>query len=122
MLRETEFPAWQTPEQRKATAEIRARHDAATRLRCNLFRFWRVCRDKPCRRAQTCVGDMHKCFERHWRALSEEERQWLRAWLVALAEGKTPGEAARFADAEAARFAAFTEKLRAQAGAGTLPA
>jgi len=119
MQREREFPSWQTPEQRKATAKLRAEHDAMARFKCNLFRFWRVCRDKRCRRARGCAGDMHACFRRHWDALTEEERQWGRALLAALAQGNTMRQAIAAADAERARYRAFQEKLRPLAsGAG----
>jgi len=29
---------------------------------CTLFRFWRSCRHKPCRRARACTGDPHRCL------------------------------------------------------------
>jgi hypothetical protein len=109
------FAPWQTPEQRQFQAKLRAEDDAMARFKCNLFRFWRACHEKRCRRARTCAGDMHACFEHHWRALTEEERQWGRALLAALAAGNTIEAAIDAADAEAARFAAFAEKLRTQA-------
>jgi hypothetical protein len=47
--------------------EFRARFDAekanVQRRYCTLFRFWRSCRFKPCRRARTCKGDQHECLK-----------------------------------------------------------
>ena len=31
---------------------------------CNLFRFWRGCRDKNCRRHRRCCGDAGDCLAR----------------------------------------------------------
>jgi hypothetical protein len=30
---------------------------------CNLFEFWRACRDKRCRRALRCCGDANECLK-----------------------------------------------------------
>ena len=30
---------------------------------CNLFEFWRACRDKRCRRALRCCGDASECLK-----------------------------------------------------------
>ena len=30
---------------------------------CTLFRFWRTCRLKPCRRERACKGDQHECLK-----------------------------------------------------------
>jgi hypothetical protein len=47
--------------------EYRARFDAeklaVQRHYCTLFRFWRSCRHKPCRRARACAGDPHACLQ-----------------------------------------------------------
>jgi hypothetical protein len=48
--------------------EFRARFDAEkARVRrhyCTLFRFWRTCRSKPCRRMRACMGDPSACLKR----------------------------------------------------------
>ena len=39
----------------------------AARLRrhsCNLFKFWRDCRDRRCRRYLRCCGDTNECLKR----------------------------------------------------------
>lgn len=47
--------------------EFRARFEAAKALvqrhYCTLFRFWRNCRHKPCRRERACEGDPHQCLK-----------------------------------------------------------
>jgi hypothetical protein len=48
--------------------EYQARYDAAAavarRQYCDIFKFWRGCRFKPCRRAKTCRGDPSHCLQR----------------------------------------------------------
>jgi hypothetical protein len=48
--------------------EYQARYDAAAevaqRQYCDIFKFWRGCRYKPCRRAKTCRGDSSHCLQR----------------------------------------------------------
>jgi hypothetical protein len=46
--------------------EWQARYDAAitivARKYCDMFKFWRDCRYKPCRSARRCVGDARDCL------------------------------------------------------------
>ncbi len=72
-----------------------------------------ICREKSCRRAQSCVGELYPCFKRHWPLVPEEKKNWFRAFIKAWAGGATKQEAARIADAEKERLAA----LLAAAGA-----
>ena len=48
--------------------EYQARFNAAgaqaQREYCNIFKFWRACRYKPCRRAGACRGDQLACLKR----------------------------------------------------------
>jgi hypothetical protein len=48
--------------------EYQARFNAAgaqaQREYCNIFKFWRACRYKPCRRAGACRGDQRACLKR----------------------------------------------------------
>jgi hypothetical protein len=48
--------------------EYQARRNAAAevarRQYCDIFKFWRGCRHKPCRRAKTCRGDPSHCLQR----------------------------------------------------------
>jgi len=47
--------------------EFRARFEAEkaalARHYCTLFRFWRGCRFKPCRRERACMGDAPECLK-----------------------------------------------------------
>jgi hypothetical protein len=103
LKRKREFHPEQTTEQRKIQEKMWARQDAGTRTICNWFQFWRICREKPCRRAQSCSGDMHDCHARHWPLVPEDLKNWFRAALKALAAGHSPEEAARIAQGEEAR-------------------
>ena len=48
--------------------EFRARFEAeklrVQRHYCTLFKFWRTCWSKPCRRARACAGDPGACLAR----------------------------------------------------------
>ena len=56
--------------------QYQARYDAAAevaqRQYCDIFKFWRGCRYKPCRRAKTCRGDSSHCLQRGRRSLSPD--------------------------------------------------
>jgi hypothetical protein len=49
-------PQWQ--------ARYNAAAEVAQRQYCDIFKFWRGCRYKPCRRAKTCRGDSLLCLKR----------------------------------------------------------
>jgi hypothetical protein len=49
-------PQWQ--------ARYNAAAEVAQRQYCDIFKFWRGCRYKPCRRAKTCRGDSTLCLKR----------------------------------------------------------
>jgi hypothetical protein len=56
--------------------EWQARHDAAcaivARKYCDMFKFWRTCRYKPCRSARRCRGDQGVCLESRWDSVPYE--------------------------------------------------
>jgi hypothetical protein len=60
---------------------------------CNLFKFWRACRDKRCRRHLRCCGDTSACLKRRIGEISRtaqfEARQ---AVLVATPHNAGPAE------------------------------
>jgi len=86
------FSENQTPEQRKAHAANWRREDERRRTINNAFGFWRICSKPVCRRNRTCSHDMHACFERHWRPIPEDQKEWVRGAIVAKSGGAT-GEA-----------------------------
>jgi hypothetical protein len=55
-------------EEKLTGQEWQARYNAAAevarRQYCDIFKFWRGCRYKPCRRAKTCRGDSSHCLQR----------------------------------------------------------
>lgn len=57
-----------TFEEHLTREEFRARFDAekarVQRHYCSLFKFWRTCRSKPCRRLRACMGDPSGCLAR----------------------------------------------------------
>jgi hypothetical protein len=65
-----------TLEDRLTQEEFRARFEAekveVARHYCVLFRLWRRCPSKPCRRDRACVGDAVACLRRGARAVPRE--------------------------------------------------
>ena len=45
------------------SARFAAERARLQRHYCNLFKFWRACRDKRCRRALRCCGDASECLK-----------------------------------------------------------
>jgi hypothetical protein len=98
-----QFPQ-QTREQKEWQARRNAEHAAMRRCQCNLFQFWRICRQRSCQRARGCKGDSVACLDRGWRLLPEDIKVWYRAAAVALSAGHTAQEAHDAGVAEMARF------------------
>jgi hypothetical protein len=76
--------------------EWQRRHDAAcaivARKYCDMFKFWRDCKYKPCRNARRCRGDQGACLE---------SRCWTVPYAAGIAAHKqmiadTPADADRF--------------------------
>jgi hypothetical protein len=78
-------------------AEWQARHDAAcaivARKYCDMFKFWRDCRYKPCRSARRCSGDQGACLQSRWTSIPYEAGVAAHRQMTA----ETPREADRFA-------------------------
>jgi hypothetical protein len=69
----------------------------AARLRrhyCNLFKFWRACRDKRCRRYVRCCGDSNECLKRRIDEIPRMEQFQARQAVMA-ATPKQAGPAER---------------------------
>jgi len=57
----TKAPNQTTPEQ--YAARFNAEKAALQRAYCGIFKFWRSCPHKPCRKARACRGDAHACLK-----------------------------------------------------------
>src|SRR4029078_7317318 len=96
-----------------------ANQPLASRTRSTKLGFFRACSQKPCRRAQVCVGDGKACFDRWWDHVYPEVKALTRALYYALHQGVPDEEARRRADAAAdewhRRFMAgeFSDEARA---------
>jgi len=109
------FSENQTPEQRKAHAAHWRREDARRRAINNAFQFWRICSKPVCRRNRTCSHDMHACFERRWRAIPEDQKEWLRGAIVAKHGGANGDAVLRAADARRVEYLQLQERQNAGA-------
>ena len=109
------FAEGQTPEQRKAHAASWRREDERRRTINNAFGFWRICSKPVCRRNRTCSHDMHACFERHWRPIPEDQKEWVRGAIVAKSGGATGEAVLRAADARRAEYLQLQERQNAGA-------
>jgi hypothetical protein len=60
-------------------ARFNAAKAGLARHYCTIFKFWRDCAYKPCRKARRCIGDQNACLKRRAneipRALQWEVRQ-----------------------------------------------
>jgi hypothetical protein len=89
----------ETPAQRAWQQRRMRAFDDYRRQICTGLKFWRVCGHAQCRRKRACERDMHACFMRHWMAMPEETKVWLRAAATAAASDKRHGAAAAAGDA-----------------------
>jgi len=60
-----------------------AAHAAVWRLYCDVFKFWRACRVKRCRRHRRCDGEPAACLMRGLPSVPEAERQAAAAAVIA---------------------------------------
>jgi hypothetical protein len=114
--REKNYGLEQTPEQKRWQEKHQREHEQFTRSKNNALRFWRACRNKPCRRAHACAGEPHECFRVNWARTPIEVKEWYRAGIKARAEGYPPEEAKRRADAAFIR-AVLQQQAQEQAAA-----
>ena len=57
-------------------ARFKAEKIRLARDYCGIFKFWRDCAFKPCRKARRCIGDPHGCLKRRATEIPRD-RQWL---------------------------------------------
>jgi hypothetical protein len=76
--------------------EWQRRHDAAcaivARKYCDMFKFWRDCKYKPCRSARRCRGDQGACLETRCWSVPYEVGRAAHKQMIA----DTPADADRF--------------------------
>ena len=95
----------------------RQREEQTDRKVHDFFEFWMMCREKSCRRAQACIGELYPCFKRHWPLVPEGKKNWWRAFVKAWATGISKEAAACAADTEMERQRALHASLQSPGGA-----
>ncbi len=78
---EKDFTKRRTVDEGLALAD--AAHAAVWRLYCEVFKFWRACRVKKCRRHRRCLGAPAPCLMRGLASVPEAERQAAAAAVIA---------------------------------------
>ena len=68
-----------TPERRDADADVADEREAGRRAIHSALGFWLICDTPKCRRVHSCSGELDHCFDRHWRPLPEEEKEYVRS-------------------------------------------
>jgi hypothetical protein len=70
-------------------ARFAAEKAALQRHYCNVFRFWRGCPLRRCRKARTCSGDAHVCLKRRAQEVPRDIQWQARQQILAA----TPADA-----------------------------
>jgi len=70
-------------EQQDYNARFKAEQARLRRHYCNIFKFWRACALRRCRRARTCGGDAELCLKRRANEVPREAQWQARADLMA---------------------------------------
>ena len=70
-------------------ARFRAEKTALSRHYCDVFKFWRACPLKQCRKARHCAGDPDACLKRREREVPRDV-QWQARQRILVA---TPADA-----------------------------
>jgi hypothetical protein len=77
-------------------ARFDAEKAALRRVYCGLFKFWRGCAHKPCRKARDCRGDAKACLKRRIEDVAYQD-QWDARQKILEATPKDFGPAERTA-------------------------
>ncbi|HML07244.1 MAG TPA: hypothetical protein VK430_03825 [Xanthobacteraceae bacterium] len=85
-----------TPGAERYAARFAAEAAALQRHYCNVFKFWRICPLKKCRKARACSGDAKHCLHRR---AAEVPRavQWLARQEILAATRPSAGPPERMA-------------------------
>jgi hypothetical protein len=70
-----------TPE--RYAARFHAEKAALQRHYCTVFKFWRMCAFKPCRKARRCSGDAQVCLKRRVQEIAREAQWHARQHILA---------------------------------------
>ena len=98
-MSESSRTAGTTPAKRQWQTEFDRAAAAVQREYCDLFKFWRGCDRKACRKAKSCSGDAHACLRRGKDQVPYETRARAQAAILA---ATPPGASA--AERTARRF------------------
>jgi phage-related minor tail protein len=64
-------------------ARLEAERAKVARHYCNVFKFWRSCPFKPCRKARLCSGDQNACLKKREQEVSRERQFRARQQVLA---------------------------------------
>jgi hypothetical protein len=78
---EKDFTKRRTVDEGLALSDVA--HAAVWRLYCDVFKFWRSCRVKRCRRHRRCLGDPAPCLMGGLPSVPEAQRRAAAAMVIA---------------------------------------
>jgi hypothetical protein len=82
-------------EEAQRADELRRRQELeGRRALCTTLLFWHICRDKRCKRAHACAGDVAACFSRFWPQVPEDIKDTIRRMIELTRDGMPQPEAA----------------------------
>jgi hypothetical protein len=70
-------------------ARLNAAKAKLARDYCDIFKFWRDCAFKPCRKARRCIGDQNACLKRRAKDVPRDLQWQARQKILA----STPADA-----------------------------
>ena len=73
-----------TMSQERYVARFHAEKAVLARHYCNVFKFWRDCPCKRCRRERVCCGDQHACLKRRQNEVPRQIQWRARQQILAL--------------------------------------
>jgi hypothetical protein len=111
-------------DKKRAQEEAQRENDARRREEieyrrhlCTSLWFWQFCRDRRCKRAHKCAGDVEVCFNHFWPHVPDDFKNKIRQAIKLASEGMPPRQAASEACAFVAQRKRIDEEMMARAAA-----
>jgi hypothetical protein len=87
----------------------------------NVIEIWRVCRERRCRRARACIGDLERCWKFHIPLIPQDTKTWVKKMFEMRLAGYSSEEASAAADRHLAEVKAAEAAFDAAESACAAP-